>query len=86
MKRWTREEALKWADNFGPVEGEAPSGDAMALEALARELRAALAAAGLARTALSTLIATGDRLVFARALSELDSVLPPNDQETPNAH
>lgn len=40
MNRWTIDEALKWADTFGGAEdGEAPSGGAMALEALAREVR-----------------------------------------------
>lgn len=36
---WTVDESLKWADNFGPWDGEAPSGDAMALAALATEVR-----------------------------------------------
>lgn len=40
MVRWTTEEALKWADTWGAVEDVAPSGDQMALDALAREVRA----------------------------------------------
>ena len=39
MERWTRDEALKWADTFRPIEDVAPSGDQMALDALAREVR-----------------------------------------------
>lgn len=37
--RWGIDEALKWADNFGPYADEAPNGNAMALEALAHEVR-----------------------------------------------
>ena len=40
MNRWTADEALKWADTWGAVEDVAPIGDQMALDALAREVRA----------------------------------------------
>ena len=39
MNAWDLAEALKWADNFGPTEGEAPSGNSMALESLAKNVR-----------------------------------------------
>lgn len=39
MNRWTTAEALKWADNFGATEDEAPTGNQIALDALAREVR-----------------------------------------------
>lgn len=38
--RWTVDAALKWADTWGVVEAVAPSGDQMAMDALAREVRA----------------------------------------------
>jgi hypothetical protein len=38
MSRWSRDEALKWAENFGPLEGQLPSGNAMALASLALEV------------------------------------------------
>ena len=39
MMPWTVDEALQWADNFGLWKGETPGGDAMALAALAAEVR-----------------------------------------------
>lgn len=36
---WTTEEALKWADTFGPIQSDPPNGDGPALEALAKEVR-----------------------------------------------
>lgn len=35
----TPNEALKWADTFGPMQSDPPSGDAPALMALAAEVR-----------------------------------------------
>lgn len=45
FKGWTVDEALKWAAAFGTWKGDPPDGDALALDALAKEimkLRAAL--------------------------------------------
>jgi hypothetical protein len=36
---FTLKEALKWADNFGPIQSDPPSGDGPALVALAKEVR-----------------------------------------------
>lgn len=41
MTKWTVDEALKWADTWGPTDGEPPTGDQLALATLARVVRAA---------------------------------------------
>ena len=41
MSNWTVDEALKWADTWGPTDGELPTGDQLALATLSRALRAA---------------------------------------------
>ena len=43
MSNWTVDEALKWADTWGPTDGEPPTGDQLALATLSRALRAAAA-------------------------------------------
>lgn len=41
MSNWTVDEALKWADTWGPKDGELPTGDQLALATLSRALRVA---------------------------------------------
>ena len=41
MSNWTVDEALKWADTWGPKDGELPTGDQLALATLSRAVRAA---------------------------------------------
>ena len=41
MSNWTVDEALKWADTWGPKDGELPTGDQPALATLSRALRVA---------------------------------------------
>ena len=41
MSNWTVDEALKWADTWGPTDGELPTGDQLAIAALSRAVRSA---------------------------------------------
>lgn len=41
MNVWDVEEAMKWADTWGPTDGVLPTGDQLALATLARVVRAA---------------------------------------------
>ena len=50
MSNWTVDEALKWADTWGPTDGEPPTGDQLALAALSRAVRAAAAELASMRT------------------------------------
>ena len=64
MERWTRDEALKWADRFEPIEGLPPFNDQMAFDALAREVRRLHARVerlrGLCKSASGWLLDAGD--------------------------
>lgn len=79
------EQALKWADTWGPVPEHPPSGDAQALMSLAGEVRRLRDCAGRVIAAFEALGRTNDvaGLLTARArcesvMLELRSVLPPN--------
>ena len=50
MNVWDVEEAMKWADTWGPTDGEPPTGDQLALAALSRAVRAAAAELASMRT------------------------------------
>ena len=78
----TTDEALEWADTWGPVEMLTPSGDAIAMLALATEVRRLrdalrLSANGLRHCARWNISEEKEKAIMTHVIS-IEAMLPPN--------